>query len=354
MGSLERQAFVFPPLLVGIALLVLNLASDLLSGDVSWVLLFVSVVLLGLSIAISGWNARRLVRPLVDLVPQTGGIASGKLIVSNHGGKDIPVEVESLARAIDQIAANQAQDFAAMQKLERVRSEFLGNVSHELRTTIFAVQGFIETLLDGAIDDPEVNRDFLERARLQAARLNSLLNDLIDISRIESGEMRMSFRLFDIQAFLREIVREMRTLAEMKQVSISLRLFENEYQEITVFGDKERLKQVLINLIDNAIKYTNEGGTVTVELTPNEPTDEEVQIAIRDTGIGISEEHLPRLFERFYRVDKDRARSSPGGTGLGLAIVKHLVEAHRGQMKVTSEPGVGSVFSFSLHQQPFR
>jgi len=346
MGSLERQAFFFPPALVGLSLLILNVVNG-----PHLVVILVSIVVFILSIVFSAWNARRLVRPLIDLVPQADEVAKGKLVVSNHGDTDVPVEVQSLSRAIDRIAEKQARDLAAMQKLERIRSEFLGNVSHELRTPIFAVQGFIETLLDGAIDDPEVNRDFLERARLQAARLNALLSDVIDISRIESGEMRMSFRLFDIEPFLREMIREMQTVADLKNIHLGFRNDIIDSEELQVFGDKERLKQVMINLIDNAIKYTNESGAVEVIVT-RVPTENMVQVAVSDTGIGIPSEHLPRLFERFYRVDKDRARSSPGGTGLGLAIVKHIIEAHRGHISVTSSPGVGSTFAFTLHATP--
>ena len=351
MGSLERQAFLFPPALVGAALAALNFSVAQSTSALPISLIVLSVVLFLLSIAFSSWNARRLVRPLIDLVPQADEVAKGKLVVSNHGSQDVPVEVQSLARAIDRIAENQARDLAAMQKLERVRSEFLANVSHELRTPIFAVQGFIETLLDGAIEDPEVNRDFLERARLQAARLNALLSDVIDISRIESGEMRMSFRLFDVENFLAELVREMQALAGFKNIRLTFINHVTSPHPIEAFGDKERLKQVMINLIDNAIKYTNTGGAVAVELSRIAP--DTLRVAVADSGIGIAEEHLPRLFERFYRVDKDRARNSPGGTGLGLAIVKHITEAHRGRLSVSSIPGEGSTFAFTLHEVPF-
>jgi two-component system phosphate regulon sensor histidine kinase PhoR len=255
--------------------------------------------------------------------------------------------------AIEGIAEKQERDLEARQKLERVRSEFLGNVSHELRTPIFAVQGFIETLLDGAIDDPKVNRDFLERAHVQADRLNSLLNDLIDISRIESGEMRMSFRAFDIQPFLRDFTSEMQPLAHAKNISLYFTGNILPHHEVIVYADKERIKQVLINLVDNAIKYSESGTAIKIELLNNEPDAKQVTVRVADNGIGIAPEHLPRLFERFYRVDKGRARSSPGGTGLGLAIVKHITEAHRGRISVSSELGKGSAFQFTLRKEPF-
>lgn len=315
-------------------------------------ILSISVTIVVLSIPFLYFHAKRLVQPIGDLVPHATGIARGRLEVSNHGEVDIPIELQSLAKTINDIGEKQARDFAAMQKLERVRSEFLANVSHELRTPIFAVQGFLETLLGGAVDDPKVNRDFLERAQSQAERLNALLSDLIDISRIESGEMRMSFRMFDIQPFLRDLVAEMQHIAEQKRIELYFTGNILPHREIMAFGDKERIKQVMVNLIDNAIKYTNRNGSIKVELLNDTPNAEELTIRVHDHGIGVASEHLSRLFERFYRVDKDRSRTSPGGTGLGLAICKHIVEAHKGAIWVESEPGMGSTFSFTLRTQP--
>lgn len=251
------------------------------------------------------------------------------------------VELKQISELTNQIVGNLKRDIAKFEKLERVRSEFLANVSHELRTPIFSIQGFIETLIDGAISDPKVNREFLQKALEHSERLNVLLNDLIEISRIESGEMRMSFRYFDITNFLRNVVQEILPKAEKKSLKI-VQCFDSS--EVLVLGDKDRLRQVLDNLIDNSIKYTDRGGTVEVgfEEFPNS-----VRVFVRDNGAGIGEEHLSRIFERFYRVDKDRSRSV-GGTGLGLAIVKHIIEAHNSKVEVKSELGKGSEFSFVL------
>jgi two-component system phosphate regulon sensor histidine kinase PhoR len=352
VSSLRSRAFYTPFIFLLLALalgnLILYLTWNAFHPEIFWI----SLVIVFISIPFFLINAGRLVRPIGDLVPQAAGIARGRLEVSNHGETSVPDELKSLAKAINEIGEKQARDFAAMQKLERVRSEFLANVSHELRTPIFAVQGFLETLLDGAVDDPKVNRDFLERAQAQAGRLNALLSDLIDISRIESGEMRMSFRIFDIQPFLRDLVAEMQGVAKQKKIELYFTGNILPHNEVTVFGDKERIKQVMVNLIDNAIKYTNNEGIVKVELLNHIPEDEHITINVHDSGIGIPAEHLPRLFERFYRVDKDRSRNSPGGTGLGLAICKHIVEAHKGKIWVESEPGKGSMFSFTLRTQP--
>jgi two-component system phosphate regulon sensor histidine kinase PhoR len=352
VSSLGNRAFYTPFFFLILALASVNgvllLAIKIIPSEVIWISIFIII----LATPFFYFHSRRIIRPIEDLVPQAAGIARGRLEVSNHGERGIPAELRSLTKAINEIGEKQARDFASMQKLERVRSEFLANVSHELRTPIFAVQGFLETLLEGAIDDPRVNRDFLERAQAQAERLNALLSDLIDISRIESGEMRMSFRMFDIQPMLRDLVAEMQDIASLKNIELYFTGNILPHHEVYVFGDKERIRQVLINLLDNAIKYTNANGSVQVELAENSPSPQFVKILVRDTGIGIPPEHLPRLFERFYRVDKDRSRSAPGGTGLGLAISKHIVEAHKGTLSVESIPGDGSVFSFTLRTQP--
>ena len=251
------------------------------------------------------------------------------------------VELRQVSVLTNQIVGNLKADIGKLEKLERVRSEFLANVSHELRTPIFSIQGFIETLIDGAIDDPKVNREFLQKAYEHSERLNTLLNDLIEISRIESGEMRMSFRYFNISEFLTNVVDEMRPKAEKKSIKLSTTVGSNE---LLVLGDKDRLRQVMSNLIDNSIKYTDEGGAVEVGAIELRNS---VRVYVRDNGSGIGKEHLGRIFERFYRVDKDRSRKV-GGTGLGLAIVKHIVEAHNSKIEVKSELGKGSEFGFLL------
>mgnify|MGYP002356644066 FL=1 len=231
-------------------------------------------------------------------------------------------------------------DIANLKKLEQVRTEFLGNVSHELRTPIFAIQGYLETLLDGAINDTKVNLNFLQKANNHTSNLSNLLNDLIDISMIESGQMKMSFRYFNVQEYLKSIIVELEPHAISKGLVLELHPVNHNLQ---FFGDKEKLKQVLVNLIMNAIKYTEKGK---VEILVTEE-DKMGKITVKDSGIGISSQDLERIFERFYRVDKDRSREV-GGTGLGLAIVKHIIEAHGSRISVSSTPGIGTEFSFSL------
>jgi two-component system phosphate regulon sensor histidine kinase PhoR len=255
---------------------------------------------------------------------------------------NLSTNLNSLQEEIRRMFEKVKSDIEYLKKLEKMRTEFLANVSHELRTPIFAIQGYIETLLTGAIDDEKVNKTFLEKANRHTLNLNNLLNDLIDISRIESGEMRMSFRYFNIHELLKSVLQEFRPMAEEKKISL---VYHPNKENMQLWGDKQRLRLVFINLLTNAIKYTEEG-TIEV-LVEDEP--KYGKIIIKDTGIGIPAEDLDRIFERFYRVDKGRSRSV-GGTGLGLAIVKHIVEAHGSKVEVKSEQGKGTEFSFKLRK----
>jgi len=231
-------------------------------------------------------------------------------------------------------------DIANMEKLAQARSDFLGYVSHELRTPIFTIQGYLETLLNGAINDHKVNKAFLEKAFKHSENLNSLLNDLIDISMIESGQMSMSFRYFNLSEFLDNIIIEHKQYAEGKNNELFISEFNNNLE---VYGDKEKLKQVFNNLLSNAIKYTNSGNIKIIV----EEKQKTVQFKIKDTGIGIKYDEIDKIFHRFFRTTDVRDKSIPG-TGLGLAIVKHIIEAHNSKIDVKSKLGIGTEFSFEL------
>jgi len=285
---------------------------------------------------------RRLIAPLQQVEDGVRSIAEGAVSTRVAVDHAAMTEAKGIATAVNALADKVTKDIADVHRLERVRSEFIGNVSHELRTPIFSVQGYLETLLDGAVDDPDVSRQFLEKAYSNALRLNTLLNDLIDLSRIESGEMRMSFRYFNVVDLLQDLLQTMEIRATQRNVTL---LLENDPTvHVSVYADRERLSQVLTNLIDNAIKYNVPEGSVHVgaEIHP-----EGVVVHVTDTGIGIPDEHVQRIFERFYRVDKDRSRLV-GGTGLGLAIVKHILEAHHANVQVTSQVGKGTSIRFTL------
>ncbi|MCX6140678.1 MAG: ATP-binding protein [Candidatus Kapabacteria bacterium] len=282
----------------------------------------------------------RLLDPIERIIEVTHAIAEGAVSTRIETNARSTREIARVASAINRLAQKAVRDIDEMRRLERVRSEFIANVSHELRTPIFSVQGYLETLLDGAMDDPEVSQQFLEKAYNNALRLNALLSDLIDISRIESGELKFSFRYFDMGDLLRELVHQMEIRAQQRKVTVHCEVV----GEVTVYGDKERLTQVMTNLFDNAVKYNTDGGHVYVRA---EKIENAVRISVRDTGIGIPDEHLTRIFERFYRVDKDRSRAV-GGTGLGLAIVKHILEAHHAPITVQSVAGEGTTIAFVL------
>jgi two-component system phosphate regulon sensor histidine kinase PhoR len=235
------------------------------------------------------------------------------------------------------------RDLQNVEKLAQARSDFLGYVSHELRTPIFTIQGYLETLLNGAINDPKVNKVFLEKAMRHSSNLNTLLNDLIDISMIESGLMSLSYRYFNLYNFLKDIIAEVKQFENSKNIDIILGDFDTE---ISVYGDKDKLKQVMINLLSNALKYTNEGSVQVIVFDKNKT----VTIKVKDTGIGIPHNEINRIFERFYRTERERTSIIPG-TGLGLAIVKHIIEAHDSTVIVNSEINKGSEFSFKLQKE---
>lgn len=233
------------------------------------------------------------------------------------------------------------QDVTAIRRLERMRSEFVANVSHELKTPIAAVKGFAETLLGGAVNDEETARSFLQIIFDESDRLNRLIGDILALSKIESKRVPLYFSPVELDSFMLKTVTMMETEAARKSIKLDLQMENGLYVE----ADEDRLRQIMMNVIANGINYTPEGGKVSVNIRSLD--EDHIRIQISDTGIGIPKKDLPRIFERFYRVDKARSRSS-GGTGLGLSIVKHLIELHKGTISVTSEVGNGSTFVIEL------
>ena len=232
-------------------------------------------------------------------------------------------------------------DITDLRRLEKVRQDFVANVSHELRTPIASIQGYAETLLNGALEDKKNAKDFLKIIYSESDRLAKLVEDLLYLSRIESGKFRINVQSCIISPIIKHIVSGLNKQAVNKSITIKT----NISKKISpVLADEARIAQVLLNLIDNAIKYTHDGGNIVISV---DEKDDCIQVDIVDTGIGIAKEHISRLFERFYRVDKARSRELEG-TGLGLAIVKHIIQAHQGKVFVQSALGQGSVFSFTL------
>ncbi|TRZ94951.1 HAMP domain-containing protein [bacterium] len=232
-------------------------------------------------------------------------------------------------------------DITELRRLEKIRQDFVANVSHELRTPISSIKGYAETLLEGALEDKANAKEFISIIYQDSNRLASLINDLLDLSKIESGKLKMSFAALDSVLLIKKAVMVIDSQAKAKSIKLKIDISQNLPK---IKADETRFSQVMINLLDNAIKYSSEGGTTSIFAKVVENV---LQIDISDTGIGISEEDLPRIFERFYRVDKARSREL-GGTGLGLSIVKHIVSSHGGQVWVKSELGLGSTFSFTI------
>ncbi len=262
--------------------------------------------------------------------------------LSNFNWKTDPIA--NMNKEVINWAKDQKEQMEELKRLADFRKEFLGNVSHELKTPIFNIQGYIHTLIDGAIDDPEVNIRFLKKAAKSADRLSDLVADLLAISQLESGDLHMEYERFDINAMVKDVYEQLEVRA--KDRGISLLIKEGCNKPFWVSADKYRIRQVVVNLVINSIKYGKEYGTTTAAFYD---MDENILVEIADNGEGIAQEHLPRIFERFYRVDKSRARESgPGGTGLGLAIVKHIIEAHHQTIHVRSSMGEGTTFGFTL------
>ena len=232
------------------------------------------------------------------------------------------------------------RDLTRLKQLERTREEFVANVSHELRTPLSLIKGYVETLLDGARDNPEVAERFLKIIERNANRLDLLIQDLLTISALESEQIKLNLQSVNLHSLAEKVLTDLNAKAENKNVQLV-----NELPELTANGDVNRLDQVLANLVDNAIKYGGANGSVRVG--GNQLPDGKLEIFVRDDGPGIPPEALDRVFERFYRVDKARSRDQ-GGTGLGLSIVKHIVHAHGGEVRCESELGQGATFFFTV------
>ncbi|MGF1556579.1 sensor histidine kinase [Paucihalobacter sp.] len=257
----------------------------------------------------------------------------------------ITTDMGTLTKEIDKYARDKKLEIETLKIREEYRKEYMGNVSHELKTPLFTVQGYILTLLDGAMDDEKIRKKYLNRASKGVERLIYIVKDLDMITKLETGDLSLNIEEFDIV----ELVQSVFDLFEMKAAKKKITLaFDMEYKvPIMVTADRERIQQVLTNLIVNSIKYGREKGTTEVSI--ENLIKNKVIVRVTDNGEGIDKEHLPRLFERFYRVDKSGSRKE-GGSGLGLSIVKHIIEAHNEKIYVESEVEVGSEFSFTLEK----
>jgi len=257
--------------------------------------------------------------------------------VSTDPINDVEHEVKEWAR-------DKKSEIDQLKEQEKFRREFLSNISHELKTPLFAIQGYIEALQEEDIDDPELSRQFLDKASKNVDRLAFLIKDLDAISKLESGEIPINYEKFDLSELISEVIESVELKA--KKYNINLEFKEKYNYASWVNADREKIRQVLVNLIDNSFKYGRNPGNTSIKTFE---LHDEILIEITDNGIGIEEKNLPRLFERFYRTDKSRSRQI-GGSGLGLAIVKHIIEAHQQTISVRSTENIGSTFGFTLER----
>jgi two-component system phosphate regulon sensor histidine kinase PhoR len=298
------------------------------------------------AIAIAAFLARWISRSFSRIMAHASQLARGNFRARlDQTGRD---EFGQLAHTLNETAQNLQQtmeqlqhEHSELEKVERIRKDFVINVSHELRTPLASIQGYTETLIDGALHDPEYNMRFLKIIRHNAERLARLTEDLLTLSRIEQKRQKFEFEVHTVNDLIRDAVDLVRPIAEKNRIQLAEAHAPNDAE---VWCDSEAVSQVMSNLLDNAIKYTPAGGRITVGA---QPRGRFFELYVRDTGAGIPADELPRLFERFYRVDKARSREM-GGTGLGLAIVKHLVAAHNGAARVESRVNEGSTFFFTL------
>jgi two-component system phosphate regulon sensor histidine kinase PhoR len=270
-------------------------------------------------------------------VPVSGKKSKIREHISTTNIADVQKEVEEWAK-------NQTQEITRLKDLERYRKEFVGNVSHELKTPIFNIQGYVLTLLEGGIDDPKINKLYLQRTEKSVDRMISIVEDLESITKLESGELKINLVEFDMVKLTEDVFDLAQMLANER--GISLQFASRTDRPIVVQADKKRIMEVMNNLVGNGIKYGKKHGYVKVSFYDLHET---IMVEISDNGIGIEKNALPRIFERFYRVDKSRSREM-GGTGLGLSIVKHIIEGHKQTINVKSVVGKGTTFTFTLEK----
>ena len=253
------------------------------------------------------------------------------------------LDIDTVEKEAEEWAEAKEEELRQMKQDENYRREFIGNVSHELKTPIFNIQGYVQTLLDGGLQDDTINMKYLKRADKSVERMINIVEDLEVISRLETEQSELDIQTFDIKKLVEEVFDQLEMRANEMNISLQLN---NQSSSSKTLGDKDKIQQVLINLVSNSIKYGKKGGKTSVRLLD---MDDNILVEVADNGIGIDQISLNRLFERFYRVDKNRSREI-GGTGLGLAIVKHILEGHNQTINVRSTKGVGSTFSFILEK----
>lgn len=321
----------------------------LILGQISWIaLILIAISVYAASFYIVAYALKRFIYRKIKVIykaihrlKRSKGDPSSKIDLRNHIIDEVEKEVMTWAKS-------QMKEIDALKEMESYRRNFLGNISHELKTPIFNIQGYLYTLLDGDVDDPEILNRYLNRAASNVERLSTIVEDLEHISSLESGDLSLDYQRFDLHALVVEVIEDLEIKAQER--NIKLKFKEGSSRPFFAYGDRENIRQVFTNLITNSIKYGKDGGCTRIGFYD---MGSQILTEVTDDGIGIDAQHLPHLFERFYRVDKGRSRNY-GGTGLGLSIVKHIIEAHQQTINVRSRLGEGSTFGFTLDKNsPF-
>lgn len=312
------------------------------AGSAAWGFLLISLTSFLIIYGISLRLHNRRVEMLMEIVRNisTKSFKTYRLPDKKSSKDELDLLIFRTIRANDTVK----KELARLNKIENYRKEFIGDISHELKTPIFAVQGFVETLLDGALYDEEVNRSFLQKAMRNVNRLIYLTNDLMEISRLETGELESNIEELCLKDVVMDVAESLQYKAQEEDVEILVKDFD---KDIRIRADRNQIRQVLVNLIENGMKYNLPGGYVEIGIQDVEGDPSRLVLYVKDSGIGIDKKDLERVTERFFRVDKSRSRDK-GGTGLGLAIVKHIVEAHGESMTIESEPDEGTVFRITF------
>ncbi|MCF6349982.1 MAG: ATP-binding protein [Flavobacteriaceae bacterium] len=306
-----------------------------------WYLLFFVLIFIIFSFLLIQYRVEKFIYKRIQKIYKDVSI----LDIENLAKNSITSNMETLSKNVQLFAENKRLEIEILTERENYRKEFLGNISHELKTPLFTVQGYILTLLEGAINDKEIRLKYLERANNGVERLNHIVKDLDLISKLETGDLNLKITHFDILDLVREVFELLDMKAKKRTINL---LFDKVYEgKIFVKADRDRIEQVLLNLISNAINYSKNKGFTKLSIQAYQK--DKVIVQVIDNGVGITKENQLRIFERFYRADKSRSRNQ-GGSGLGLSIVKHIIEAHNEDVFVESEIGKGSIFSFTLQQ----
>ncbi|MGM0375179.1 MAG: sensor histidine kinase [Bacteroidota bacterium] len=341
MKSIAPQRIVGYITITFLALALLFFALNYFSPNLAVSLLITIPVFTGIAFSAVNYFINLFIYAKIKPIYKTIHNFKPGLRENDVEGDDVFSQVN---REVAEWMKGKTMEIQQLRQLERYRKDFLGNVSHELKTPVFNIQGYILTLLEGGIDDPGINTLYLKRTEKSIDRMISIIEDLEAISKLESGELELDFTRFNLYHLVEEVFDLEEVRAQNR--NISLKFGKSVDKNLQVLGDKPHIFQVVSNLVVNSINYGKEGGKTTVSFYD---MDNLVLVEVRDNGIGISERDLPRIFERFYRADKSRSREQ-GGTGLGLAIVKHIIEAHKQTINVNSTPGKGTSFTFTLEK----